>query len=197
MKINKVLKLVAYVMIGIGVFSFVTGLMSLLGYSASIADELGGRTLFRFLNGGLYFMICGVIHIFVGAAAIYQIKKDKSLRICVLLGVLTLAWQLAAFIYLYTIDRISIRAAAMVLMSAIYLIVSGIGVAKEVTAANAKDKDGNTIKTRKNFLNFNFSFKRKHVGKIHMKGKRRSAHVSTNSVGKRRHKNRFNLKRQR
>jgi len=197
MKVNKVLTIVAYVMIGIGVFSFVTGLMSLLGMSKSIADELGGRTLFRFLNGGLYFMLCGVIHIFVGATAIYLIKKDKSLKICVLLGILTLAWQLAAFIYLFTIDYISIRAAAMVLMPAIYLIVSGIGVAKEVTAANAKNKDGKSIRTRKNFLNFNFSFKRRQFGGVHFKGKRRSAHVSTNGIGKRKHKNRFNLKRQR
>ena len=124
LKSNRVLMITSFAMIFIGIFSIVTGLMSVLGYSEIINDYIGDKELFNFINGGVYFMICGAIHIFVSLLALNRIKNSQSKLICVVAGLFTLAWQLAAFIYLLTLSFLSLRAGIMVIFPIVYLTVS-------------------------------------------------------------------------
>lgn len=199
LKSNKVLMIISFAMIIIGIFSIVTGFMSVLGYSDMINDYVGDKELFNFINGGVYFMLCGSIHIFVSLLAINRVKNSRSKLICVFLGLFTLAWQLAAFIYLLTLSFLSLRAGLMVIFPIVYLTVSIISSVKERTSlVNEKgesDQHHKKIATPKDFFKFNFSFRRKNIGGFfNFKGKRQSKKIgSINFYGKR-HSSKFNLR---
>ena len=213
-KANKILTLVSYIMVAIGLFSIVTGFIAVLGYSDFIADYIGTQKIFNFINGGIYFMICGAIHIATASLAIYKAKKLKPKSLCIVVGIATLAWQLAAFIYLLTINYLSIRAALMVIAPAVYLTVAIICVVNDIISLSevkqVSDHSQKGFATRKNFFAFNFSFKRKEFGGLHFTGKRHSSNVgnlfafngkkrrSVNiakviEFGKKRHKGRIDL----
>lgn len=199
LKSNRVLMVTSFAMIIIGIFSMVTGFMSVIGYSEMINDYVGDKELFNFINGGAYFMLCGAIHIFVSLLALSRIKNARSKLICVAVGLFTLAWQLAAFIYLLTLSFLSLRAGLMVIFPIVYLTASIISSVKERTSlVNEKgesDQPHKKIATPKDFLNFQFSFKRKNIdGLFSFRGKRQSKKIgSVNFSGKRRSA-RFNLK---
>lgn len=204
LKSNRVLQLTSFGMIFIGFFSIVTGFLSALGYSDMLNDYVGNRELFNFINGGVYFVICGIIHVLVSILALYRIKNMQSKLICVIIGMITLAWQLAAFVYLLTLSFISVRAGLMVIFPAVYLTAAIISAVKE--RVSLIDEKGETvgnhqkISTPKNFFKFKFSFRRKNIdGIFQLNGKRRTKKISINSLFSRshsgkRHTAKFNLK---
>ena len=199
LKSNRVLMITSFAMIFIGIFSIVTGLMSVLGYSEIINDYIGDKELFNFINGGVYFMICGAIHIFVSLLALNRIKNSQSKLICVVAGLFTLAWQLAAFIYLLTLSFLSLRAGIMVIFPIVYLTVSIISSVKERTSlvneAGESDQPHKKIATPKDFFHFNFSFKRKNIdGLFAFKGKRQSKKIGSMNFSGKRRSSKFNLK---
>lgn len=201
LKSNRVLQLTSFGMIAIGIFSVVTGFLSALGYSEMINDYVGDRQLFNFINGGIYFVLCGIIHILVSIFALYRIRNMQSKLICVTIGMMTLAWQLAAFIYLLTLAFISLRAGLMVIFPSVYLTAAIVSSVKERTSLT--DEKGETvgqrqkISTPKNFFNFQFSFRRKSIdGIFRLNGKRQSKDISSlfNIHFGKRHASRVNLK---
>ena len=191
-KSTKVLQITSYEMAVVGAFSIVTGIMAILNLSDLINDEIGNATLFHFINGGYYFALCGIIHIAAAAFALHKISTAESKLICIPIGLCILAWQLSAFIYLFTTARfISIRAGLMTILPMVYLTVSIICTVKDKTEAvneNGQDNQNRQkISSRKNFFNFNFSFRRKSIGGIHMPGKLpKQKHLHINMTGKRR-----------
>lgn len=160
---------VSWAMIAVGVFSIVTGFFSLIGFSEAISDKIGDETLFNFINGGAYFMLCGAIHVVAGFLGLRRLTQNFKAYTCIIMGMFTLAWQLAAFIYLFTMQYISIRAALMVILPIIYLtaiILTELKVRLTPTNANGEENQTPAKKTfvvKHIFGNFNFSFKRKNL----------------------------------
>ena len=190
-KSTKVLQITSYAMISVGAFSIVTGIMALLNLSELINDAIGNATLFHFINGGYYFGLCGLIHIAAAVFALHKISAAESKLICIPIGMCILAWQLSAFIYLFTTARyISIRAGLMTILPMVYLTVSIICTVKDRTeAVNENGEDNHNrqkITSRKNFFNFNFSFRRKNIGNLQMGGKLpKQRRLQINMSGKR------------
>lgn len=204
LKSNRVLQLTALGMVIVGFFSIITGCLSTLGYSDMINDYVGDEKLFNFINGGVYFIICGFIHILVSVLALYRIKKAQSKLICVIIGMLTLAWQLAAFVYLLTLSFLSLRAGLMVIFPAVYLTASIISVVKERTSLVNENGEASVtpqkVSKPKNFFNFSFSFKRKNIDNMfYLKGRRHTNKLNISRLFNGRfsgkgHAPKFNLK---
>lgn len=191
-KSTRVLKITSYAMIVVGIFSIVTGIMAIFGLSDVINDQIGNATLFHFINGGYYFSLCGIIHIAAAVFALYKILNTESKLLCIPVGLCILAWQLSAFIYLFTTARlISIRAGLMTILPMVYLTVAVICTVRDRTEAVKENGEDNAerqkISSRKNFFNFNFTFKRKNIGSVQFSGKmpkQKKLHINMN--GKRR-----------
>ncbi|MDO5398420.1 MAG: hypothetical protein Q4G33_10870 [bacterium] len=191
LKSNRVLQLTAFGMIIVGFFSIITGFLSTFGYSDMINDYIGNRELFHFINGGIYFVVCGIIHILVSILALYKIKTKQSKLICIIIGVFTLAWQLAAFVYLLTLSFFSLRAGLMVIFPIVYLTAAISSVVKERISLTDEKGDAlsrnQRISTPKNFFEFNFSFKRKNIDDLfRLNGKRHTKKISVSGLFNRR-----------
>ncbi len=183
---------VTWAIIAVGIFSIITGLLSLLGFSDAISDKLGDETLLSFLSSGTYFIICGAIHVFAGIVGLFRAKNKVTSKLCIFTAIFTLAWQLAAFIYLLTLGFLSIRSAAMVILPFIFLIILIVREFKIRLAPTKADEEAQ-VDTNKSFVvknffgNFKFSFKRKSVNKPKFSGKRKSKSFKKVKLGKRRH----------
>jgi hypothetical protein len=178
-------------MIVVGIFSIVTGFIALTGHSDWLSDKAGEQTFFNFINGGIYFMLCGAIHIVAAYLGFVRNKKALNSSVCIAMGIFTLAWQLAAFIYLFMEGYISIRVAAMVILPIAYLTSVIIIEVQARTSLNRendnKQETQKALPFKKNHFNFNFSFKRKNFKGFSFSGKRKSKKIgSINLPGKRR-----------
>lgn len=197
-KSQKTLFIVTWGMIAVGAFSIITGFISFIGYSDVISDLTGNTTMFNFINGGPYFMLCGVIHIIAAYFGMRFIKKQLSSVLCIAIGIFTLAWQLAAFIYLLTEGLLSLRAAMMVIFPIVYLTLVIILEVRERTTlvdeAGETNNNKKAVPVKRNFFDFNFSFKRKTFNGIHLEGKRKSRRFDGFRFSRKRRKSRFNLK---
>lgn len=195
-KTQRFFRFTSWAMVAVGLFSVVTGFFSVLGFSELIADKVGEETLFSFINGGAYFMLCGMIHILAGSLGIRRIKGKIKGIVCILIGIFTLAWQLAAFIYLFTLSYLSIRAALMVILPIIYLtLIIAAELQRRLVPAQSAGSSDDQTPTKKTFVvkdifgNFNFTFKRKSFDFQLYEGKRKnSKHFNGFNFGNKRRK---------
>lgn len=191
-KTKKAFNIISWAMIVVGIFTIVTGIISLLGFSEQIGDSVSELKLFRFLDGAVFFILCGVIHIATGWFGLMLKKDMNSLFFIIALGIFTLAWQFAAFVYLLMMRYISLRIALMVILPFVYVLLAFIIRMRSVDAKGAKIqinpsafiKEHFSIR-RKNIGGFSFNFKRKNVGKVGYHGKRRRS-VNIGNLFKRR-----------
>lgn len=179
-KIYRFFKFTAWAMIVVGAFSILTGFLSLVGITSASVDKMSGQSMFNFINSGVYFMLCGVIHIAAGIMGFARLKGHLNGPFCIIFGVFTLAWQLAAFIYLFTLYYISVRIALMVVLPVIYLfaiIVAELKI-RLAPSKNAQNKNqadsAKTFVVKNAFKDVKFSYKRKSVNKPKFEGKRHS-----------------------
>lgn len=178
-KTHRFLYFTSWAMIAVGIFSIVTGIMSLLGFSELISDKIGDISLMTFLDSGSYFILCGAIHVASGICGLRRLENKLKSLICIFIGIFTLAWQLAAFIYLFTLGFLSIRAALMVVLPIIFLVLliaSELKVRLMAPQSDAKDepRTGKVFVPKQLFGNFNFTFKRKTLDIPVFEGKRRT-----------------------
>jgi len=166
-KVRRVFRFVSWAMLFVGVFSIVTGIITLLGFSEAISDSMGNRVLFTFINGGAYFMICGAIHIGAGLIGLGYFTSRTTSTTCMLTGMFTIVWQLTAFIYMLTLRFISIRLACMLILPIVYVallipiqLVESSSLQK-VTSDTDFSKPHKAFVAKRIFSNFKFSFKRK------------------------------------
>lgn len=191
-KARSLFQVITWAIIAVGAFSIITGLLSLIGFSDAISDKLGTETLLIFLNSGTYFIICGAIHLLDGFVGICRIKNRVSSKICIFFGIFTLAWQLAACIYLLTLGFISLRSVSMVILPFIFLIII-ITTEFKIRFAPAKAGEDAQVDSNKSFVvkdffgGLKFSFKRKTVNKPKFSGKRKRKTLRKINLGKRRH----------
>ncbi len=192
-KLQNILKIYSGVFMLFGLvsaaYSVFSEIVKLLNENV-ILDKVAAVSVMSHINGGLFLIIGGLLQIISGLVGFRSAKQLDRLFPPIVLSVVTISWQIAGFIILFTQRHINIRLAIQLLMTFFYLALlftirfkSTVGLKKkhlDLNPAAAILSGSEQLSKKRDVASlFKVNYRQKHVNIpiINLGGKRKRVNI--------------------